>query len=267
MEKISLNLHLINSSGSDSHITSNTLAENHNYTYHFDYPFDKMSLRNYNVSHNVTDSVEVERVQDIVYLILYSATCVVALFGNSIVCKVVFSKSSMRNFTNLLLANMAISDIFCALMFPLGLLICWDKFILIAGNGFCLTAKVIQLLSFQVSSVTMTVVAIDRFLLVYYPLVRRHRRIPVYLVMLAIWIISLIIIVGTSPSLAFHRYFVPGEAYIKCQVEVVFSKHDLSAKEQRIRLILANLAHFWIPLTVITVCYGSITWKGAYENI
>lgn len=222
---------------------------------------------NQTVTKNETSYLEAEKVQDVVYLSLYGTACVLAIFGNSLVCKVVLKTPNMRNYTNVLLANMAISDILCALMFPSGLLLCWDSFILRAGHHACLAGKVIQLTSFQVSSVTMTVVAVDRFMLVYFPLVRPHRIVPVYAVMVGIWSVALLIIVVTSPSLAFHRYFVPHEAYIKCQVETVFALHLISGREQRFRLVLANLVHFWIPLFVISTCYGSISWKGSYKKL
>lgn len=209
-----------------------------------------------------TDTLATERWQDVIYLLLYSITCALALFGNLIVCKVVFGRSNMKTFTNLLLANMAISDILCALMFPVGLLVCWDSFIMNASNYACVTAKVIQLWSFQVSSVTITVVAMDRFLLVFYPLVRSHRMVPVVTVMIVVWIVSFIIVVATSPNLAYHRYFTPEEAYIKCQVVVAFSTGTVSPMEQRIRLVLGNLLHFWIPLIIITFSYSCISWKG-----
>ncbi|CAL8097238.1 unnamed protein product [Orchesella dallaii] len=173
----------------------------------------------------------------------------------------------MRTFTNLLLANMAISDILCALMFPVGLLVCWDSIILRTGHTMCIVAKVIQLLSFQVSSITMLVVSVDRFLLVHYPLLRAHRVLPVVAVMVAVWVMSLAVIIGTSPSLAFHRYFTPGKSYIKCEIAMVFSTHVLSPAAQRIGLIIANLIHFWIPLTVICLCYGSISWKVLKRNV
>ncbi|ODM98581.1 putative G-protein coupled receptor 83 [Orchesella cincta] len=237
-----------------------------NTTLDFNYTDTLSSDKLSNTSSSESDLTK-ERLQDSIYLTLYSATCIAALFGNSIVCKVVFCKSHMRTFTNLLLANMAISDILCALMFPLGLLVCWDNTMLQTGHYMCIVAKVIQLLSFQVSSITMMVVAVDRFLLVHYPILRAHRVVPVIALMVAVWIIAFGVIVGTSPQLAFHRYFTPEMSYIKCEIAVVFTFTVLSPTAKRIGLIIANLAHFWIPLFVILVCYASISWKVLNRNV
>lgn len=204
--------------------------------------------------------------QNIVYMCVYSLTGILALFGNVVVVYVVFSLPKMRTFVHILLANMAVSDIMCALSFFTGLILCSDSTISSLGNGYCVANKVVQLLTFQVTSSTMTVIAMDRWYSVFFPF--RHTKIrrqnqALVKVIVGVWIGSLVIILGTSPSLAFQRYFSPNGQLIECEVSKVFQISESTVKMERAQLIIANLAHFWIPLAVISGAYGSITIRGS----
>lgn len=203
-------------------------------------------------------------IRDSFYILVYSLTAILALIGNAIVVKTVFATKRMCTFVHILLANMAISDITCAFSFFVGLLFCSDYFIDVwGGNGYCVVNKTIQVLSFQVSSVTMVVVAIDRWLAVFYPFNRkklgRAKKIVAF-----IWLIAFAIIVVTTPSLGYHRYFNAGGVLIKCELAKAFdifgAEHNPGC--QRRQLMVANLLHFWIPFAVICMAYGSITIKG-----
>ncbi|KAG4078494.1 hypothetical protein HA402_009206 [Bradysia odoriphaga] len=166
---------------------------------------------------------------------------------------------------------MAVSDIMCALSFFTGLVLCSDSTINSAGhNGFCVTNKAVQLLTFQVTSFTMTVIALDRWFSVFFPF--RHTKIrpknqALVKVIVGIWISSLAIILGTSPSLAYQRYFNFNGPLIKCEISKVFQVSGSSLERERVQLMIANLAHFWLPLGVITGAYGSIALKGIVELI
>lgn len=203
--------------------------------------------------------------QNSVYMVAYSLTGILALLGNVVVVYVVFSLPKMRTFVHILLANMALSDIMCALSFFTGLILCWDSTIKSGGNGYCVTNKAIQLLTFQVTSFTMIAIAIDRWLSVFFPF--RHneikqRNLRIVKVIIIIWVISLAIILLTSPSLAYQRYFNPNANLIKCEIAKVFQFFGSNIKIERVQLLVANLAHFWIPLAVLFGAYGSITLKG-----
>lgn len=204
--------------------------------------------------------------QDIVYMLVYSLTGILALFGNIVVVFVVFRLPKMRTFVHILLANMAVSDIMCALSFFTGLILCSDSTINAIGNGCCVTNKAVQLLTFQVTSFTMTVIAFDRWFSVFFPF--RHTKVgrrnqALVKIIAGIWIGSLAIILGTSPSLAYQRYFNPNGPVIKCEVTKVFQVFGSTLKGERVQLMIANLAHFWLPLGVITGAYGSITLRGS----
>lgn len=209
---------------------------------------------------NGTTSADSLILQNSVYMFAYSLTGIVALLGNIIVVHVVFRLPNMRTFVHILLANMALSDIICALSFFTGLILCSDSTIRNGGNGYCVTNKAIQLLTFQVTSFTMIVIALDRWLSVFFPFHHneiKHKNHRLVKVTIGIWISSLAIILGTSPSLGYQRYFNSNGELIKCEVAKVLQISGSTLKIERVQLLIANLAHFWIPLGVITGAYGS----------
>lgn len=202
--------------------------------------------------------------QNVVYLCAYSLAGILALLGNIIVVYVVFRLPDMRTFVHILLANMAASDIVCALSFFTGLILCSDSIITVGGNGYCVANKAIQLLTFQVTSFTMTVIALDRWLSVFFPF--RHNEIKqqchrLTKVIVGIWIASLAIILVSSPSLAYQSYF-GSNGLIQCEESTVFQVFGSTVETAKTQLLIANLAHFWIPLSIITVAYGAIILKG-----
>lgn len=58
--------------------------------------------------------IENHYLRDVITMVLYSLTAILALFGNYLVCKIVFDKNSkLKNSTTILVGNLAISDIIC----------------------------------------------------------------------------------------------------------------------------------------------------------
>lgn len=93
-------------------------------------------------------------VQNLLFLICYSMIGALALFGNFMIIYVVGTNKKMQNFVHLLLANMAATDLLCALTYFTGLLACSDA--IIAGTGsnlWCLANKTVWLITFQVNVV------------------------------------------------------------------------------------------------------------------
>lgn len=124
----------------------------------------------------------------------------------------------------------------------------------------------------QVSSVTMFAVALDRFTAVFFPFYHvaklKHRPIRrVTLAIIAIWFAATALVIFTAPSLAYQRYFPSDGRLIHCELAKafdIFHLHD--EKSQNVLLVVANLAHFWLPFLIISLVYGAIVVKGE-ENI
>ncbi|KAJ6647967.1 rhodopsin, partial [Pseudolycoriella hygida] len=149
-----------------------------------------------------------------------------------------------------------------------GLVACSDAVISGTGsNVWCLANKTIWLTTFQVSSVTMFAVALDRFTAIFFPFyhvqkVKHHPIRRVSWAITAIWLAATALVVFTAPSLAYQRYFSPNGRLIHCELAKAFDIFQLKdEKSQNVLLIVANLAHFWLPFLIISVIYGAIVVK------
>ncbi len=118
----------------------------------------------------------------------------------------------------------------------------------------------------------MFAVALDRFTAVFFPFYHvakiKHRPIRrVIRAITAIWLAATCLVVFTAPSLAYQRYFTPGGSLIHCELAKafdIFHLHD--ERSQNVLLVVANLAHFWVPFMIISLVYGAIVVKGDEQS-
>lgn len=114
----------------------------------------------------------------------------------------------------------------------------------------------------------MFAVALDRFIAVFFPFYHsaKTKQYPIRRVtraIIAIWIAATALVVFTAPSLAYQRYFSANGRLIHCELAKAFDIfHFHDEKSQNLLLIVANLAHFWIPFLVISLVYTAIGLKG-----
>lgn len=126
----------------------------------------------------------------ILIIFLYCIIVLVSIFGNSIVCKIVFLNSSMRSTTNIYIGNMSISDILMTLLnVPLQLIQILSRNWPL-GIFLCKCLPFFQGLSVNVSSFTMTCIALDRHQVIAYPLKPRPEIQSIIIRVLFIWIIA-----------------------------------------------------------------------------
>lgn len=114
----------------------------------------------------------------------------------------------------------------------------------------------------------MFAVALDRFIAVFFPFyhaskIKQHPIRRAARAIIAIWLAATALVVFTAPSLAYQRYFSSGGRLIHCELAKAFDIFHLrDEKSQNMLLIVANLAHFWLPFLIISLVYGAIGFKG-----
>jgi hypothetical protein len=199
--------------------------------------------------------------RDIFVLSLYFLTTIIALFGNYLVCKVVFASKGMRTMANLLIVNMAISDIICAITIPAQILFCSQQ--LLDSSKYsevnCALMKSIQVISFQVSSLTVTAIAIDRYIVVHYPF--EPRKSPRFFIVI-IWVASILFVSITAFSIKIFVYF--GDSIIGCRVILRFNYPFSSYTLRSIRVAGVILTQYVIPMPITGLLYSKIIhtiWK------
>ncbi|XP_014255151.1 RYamide receptor [Cimex lectularius] len=121
---------------------------------------------------------------------LYIVIFVIALCGNGLVCYVVQSSPRMRTVTNFFIGNLAVGDIFMALLcVPFScvpnLLQYWPF-----GLQFCRLVSYSQAVSVLVSAYTLVAISVDRYMAILWPLKPRMSKSMAKLIILTVWLIA-----------------------------------------------------------------------------
>ena len=135
------------------------------------------SLDESNGSHSLSDeSSSTEMlIRNVVITFSYTLIVLVSLCGNMLVCRTIWSKTP-HNSTNVLIANLAFSDILMTLFnipFTVVDILLNDW---IFGQLFCVLVPFIQACCVYVSSFTMLVIAINRYRSIYHTKYRHRDR-------------------------------------------------------------------------------------------
>ena len=96
-------------------------------------------------------------------IIAYSIIVIVSVFGNTLVCYVIFRHKKLQTVTNLFITNLAISDLLMTVLnIPFNLIrLLSDNWPF--GVFMCQLVPHVQVTSAYVSTLTMTCIAIDRY--------------------------------------------------------------------------------------------------------
>lgn len=201
---------------------------------------------------------------EIFIIILNLITVVTGLFGNTLVCYVVFiSKVMKKTSTNLLLANLAIVDIIGVMTIAGQYSICykslvdnWKTF-----ETMCAINKSFHIIGYYVARLLVTEIAFDRFMLIHYPHKKRH----VKLIISIIWSFSIVFVSLTSVSMRIVTLsFTTYPSFFECRTVLIMKNQFLSNLIRDIRVSIINLLLYAIPMIITTLLYAKIlhtNWK------
>lgn len=132
------------------------------------------------------------------YLVIF----VLSLIGNSIVCQVIYRNKRLHTVTNTFIANLAFSDLFITLLnLPLHMVrhLAEDWPL---GQFMCRLVNLTQTVFVYVSTFTMTVIAVDRYMVIVHPF-RPRMSVSIGLVVVAvIWVMATVM---SSPFAVFAQ--------------------------------------------------------------
>ena len=169
----------------------------------------------------------------------------VGLIGNVLVIRIVHITRDMHTPTNYLLANMAVSDVITILLWPL--------YFFELGKFVCKLTALVEI-SVMVSSITLTVLAVERYHAILKPF-RTGLRLKEENSMLAIafiWIASVII---CFPEFIFKDWSATEST---CIGPWTFVMNQASKV-----YVITNASIRWIQMAVMFYCYGSLI-RGLY---
>ena len=172
---------------------------------------------------------------------------VFGFIGNVLVIRIVHKTQDMHTPTNYLLANMAVSDVITVLLIPISYQFAFGKF--------ACKLDVLMDISITVSSITLMVLAVERYHALLKPFRIRLRLTDdnITKAIAFIWIASITI---CSPQFIFNEW---SEQFATCLDAWTFkTNHTI-----RVYVIINAVLSTYIPLVVMFYCYGALI-RGLY---
>ncbi|XP_045211888.1 substance-P receptor-like [Mercenaria mercenaria] len=161
-------------------------------------------IKNYSINDTSSDDTAIFHVPIaivVVLAILYGSISIIAIIGNGLVILVIAKDKRMQTVTNIFIGNLAVADVIIGLFttpfqFQPALLQRWDF-----PDFLCSIAPSFKILSVSVSVFTLTIISLDRYVAVIYPLKAGFSKSLAFICLALIWILS----IGSSfPEGYFH---------------------------------------------------------------
>ena len=185
----------------------------------------------------------------IVLTVMILLMIVISLLGNVLVCYVVYRKPAMRSGINLLLANLALSDLLMSAT-CMSLSVAYLNMQIYAMDSNVCRLGAVLYLTFQTEKILLLVViSVDR----YYIIVKRKDNLNTFkakLIVVVTWLMSLSLAIPPLLGLGRYSYFAFRP---QCSLQVV----DISMGELTWIAVLNTLSGF-LPYGIMIMSYGLI---------
>ncbi|XP_064605991.1 orexin receptor type 2-like [Liolophura sinensis] len=138
-------------------------------------------------------------------IVLFAVVFIVGIVGNFLVCFAVWRNSTMRNFTNYFIVNLAVADfLVVVLVLPPTLVhdVMESWFI---GREMCKVLQFLQVVSVSVSVLTLSAISVERWYAICLPLKFKTTANRTRNMIIIIWIISIIIAIPEAVFMDTHR--------------------------------------------------------------
>jgi leucokinin receptor len=188
---------------------------------------------------------------------LYGSISVIAIIGNILVIIVIAKDKHMQTVTNIFIANLAFADVIIGMFtipfqFQPALHQRWDF-----PDFLCQAAPSVKVLSVSVSVVTLTIISLDRYVAVMYPLKAGFSKSHAIICLLCIWFLG----IGSSfPEGHYHsvQHIYDHDLHaFKPSCEASWPYEEFG-KYYHLYLILVQ---YMFPLLVINYSYTKISCK------
>ncbi|XP_060621408.1 neuropeptide Y receptor type 2-like [Anolis sagrei] len=203
------------------------------------------------------DSTKILGVQ-IILIAAYSLIILLGFVGNSLVIYMIVKYKTMRTVTNFFIANLALADLMVdtlCLPFTLAytLLDEW-KF----GAVLCHLVSYAQALSVHVSTLTLTVIALDRYRCIVFHLDSRISKKISFTIIAITWLVAAIL---ASPLAIFREYRFEEIPTINLRIAVCSEKWPSESRDATIYSLSMLLLQYVLPLSIICYAYIRIWFK------
>ncbi|XP_028632951.1 neuropeptide Y receptor type 6 [Grammomys surdaster] len=194
-------------------------------------------------------------------LIAYTVVLIMGIFGNLSLIIIIFKKQrEAQNVTNILIANLSLSDILvCVMCIPFTVIYTlMDHWVF--GNIMCKLTSYVQSVSISVSIFSLVLIAIERYQLIVNPRGWKPRVSHAYWGIILIWLISLTLSIPLFLSYhltnePFHNLSLPNDIYTH---QVVCVEIWPSKLNQLLFSTSLFMLQYFVPLGFILICYLKI---------
>ncbi|TTH23535.1 Neuropeptide Y receptor type 2 [Bagarius yarrelli] len=199
------------------------------------------------------DSTQLVGVQ-VVLIFAYSAIILLGVSGNSLVIFVVFRFRSLSTVTNFFIVNLAVADLLVnALCLPFTLMATLSgqwKF----GQVMCYLLPYAQGLAVHVSTITLSVIALDRYRSIVHHTETKMSKDLCVVVITITWMASAVL---ASP-LAIFREYVTFDLTPERIIQGCVEKWPGSSADGTVYSMVTLLLQYGLPLSVISYAYACI---------
>lgn len=203
-------------------------------------------------------------IRDICILILYILTSLLAVITNIPICRISLQrrKYSVIQSTyvplstiNTFLFNLALADALAGLTISSQVVFCSKYFLetFSFSSYICILSKSIQILGYNTSTLTICVIAFDRYRIVKNPFKQYYRR-KTFRIIFCTWFLSGLFSTSCLISMKADTYFNSYQKLISCKVFFPISTKYLSSFHMRkIRVFCLIFFFFLIPFLILTI--------------
>ncbi|XP_051900871.1 prokineticin receptor 2-like isoform X2 [Pristis pectinata] len=145
------------------------------------------------------DAIKTYQVRVVIGIVLVCIMLVCGI-GNFLFIITLARYKNLRNITNLLIVNLAISDFIVAIVccpFEMDYYVVrelsWNF-----GHVLCSSVNYLRMVSLYVSTNALLVIAVDRYLVIVHPLKPRMKLQTAYCILIAVWAVSLVISIPSA---------------------------------------------------------------------
>ena len=217
-----------------------------------DFNFSLCNMDGMDFSSNPADFDVLKRTpQATLVIVVYAIVIFLGTVGNSLVVLTVIRTRQMWNATNIFIANLACADVFvCVFDLPLSIYyqLTGDW---IFGRALCHVIPAAFGVVIYGSTLTLTLIAIDRYLLIVFPL---KRRVSVVTAIILVVLIAVVAVGLASPVAIFSRYVIVDQPDLNLHRRVCMEKWP-SERSRRIYTVVTLILQYFAPLSLIAVLY------------
>uniref|UniRef100_A0AAQ6A8K2 G-protein coupled receptors family 1 profile domain-containing protein n=1 Tax=Amphiprion ocellaris TaxID=80972 RepID=A0AAQ6A8K2_AMPOC len=191
----------------------------------------------------------------ILFIPLYSAVVLIACSGNLLLLFLIWNNKKRHNTTNFLISNLALVDLLmCIFCVPLTASYAFDKRGWVFGSYMCHFVTVMQSAAVYAAVLSLMAIAVDRYVVVAYPIRKRVGCQFCWGLVLLIWLASLALSTPTASHTVYLDLRATGLQMAVCE--------EFWDGQERGRLIYSCFILFFsyfVPLAAVSISYCAIS--------